>query len=98
MKKTKAIKERVVKQNRVEAEGGKYEYTLLMRESSRVASFRIPLYSIRITLTDCDGSVTESELNDVFCDVGKALVFYDRLVDNLATPLNLHYLLEDEMV
>ena len=98
MKKTKAIKETVIKEDNVEAEGVRYEYRLIVRQSSRVASFRIPLYSVQVKLTDGDGSTTEAELNDVFADIGKAVVFYDKLVDNLATPLNLHYILEDEMV
>ena len=98
MKKTKAFKEIAIKEDKIEAEGMLYEYKLFVRESDRVASFRIKLYSIKVKLTDRGGCETEAELNDVFSDIGKAGVFYDKLVDNLATPLNLHYILEDEMV
>ncbi len=98
MKKTKAIKEAAIKEDKIEAEGMLYEYKLFVRESDRVASFRIKLYSIKVKLTDRNGYETEAELNDAFSDIGKAVVFYDKLVDNLATPLNLHYILEDEMV
>lgn len=97
MKKTKAVKEIVIKEDNIETEGMRYEYKLFVRESERVASFRIKLYSVKVKLTDKNGCETESELNDVFADIGKAVVFYDKLVDNLATPLNLHYILEDEM-
>lgn len=92
------IRETVIKRETVESHGSVYEYALIMRESTRVASYRIPLYSIRIKLTLATGETTEAEACDVFSDVGKALVFYDRIVEHLATPLNLPYILEDETV
>ena len=35
--------------------GSKYTYTLIMHESRATASFGIPLYSIRIEMTDTEG-------------------------------------------
>ncbi len=92
------IREIVIKQEVVEADGATYEYALIMRESARVASYRIPLYSIKVRMVTPSGEVTSAEASDVFSDIGKALVFYDRMVEHLATPLNLPYILEDETV
>ena len=48
-------------------------------------------------MTDIDGKKTEATAKDLFADVGKALVFYDRMVQNLATPIDLPYIIEDEL-
>ena len=87
----------VIRNERVVSEGATYEYTLIASESSKVASYKLPLYSIAIEMTDEDGKKTNAHSPDLFADVGKALVFFRKLVDNLATPLNLPYILEDEM-
>jgi hypothetical protein len=89
--------ETVIKSERVTKDGATYCYTLLMSESTKVASYRIPLYSIAIDMTDENGKKTNAHSPDLFADVGKALVFFRKLIDNLATPLNLPYILEDEM-
>ena len=91
------IKEKVIRSEVREADGAKYCYTLLMSESNKVASFKIPLYSIKIEMTDADGNNTSARTCDLFADVGKALSFFKKLYENLATPLNLPYILEDEM-
>lgn len=75
-----------------------YLYRLTMRESTQVASFKLPLYSITVELTDVDGKVTEAKLNDAFSDVGKAIVFFNKLVKHLVTPIDLAYVFEDELV
>jgi hypothetical protein len=87
--------EKAVRVSEVSACGAHYKYTLLVRESQRVASFRLPLYSVRIEMRSADGRLTEAETGDIFADLGKAVVFFERLVDNLATPINLAYILED---
>ena len=46
---------------------------------------------------DFEGNHTENSVNDVFADVGKALVFFDTLVEYLATPIDLPYILEDKI-
>ena len=97
MKKRIKVTETVIGAKTVEKDGYVYCYTLLKRESRRVVSFRIPLYSIKIELTDPSGNKTEAESRDIFSDLGKAIVFYDRLVRNLATPIDLAYVIEDEI-
>ena len=87
----------IIRTNTVNEDGANYKYKLYMQESGNVASYKLPLYSIGIEMTDQDGNYTEARIADVFSDIGKALVFYERLVENLATPLNLPYILEDEM-
>lgn len=79
-----------------EKDGIGYEYELIMKESARVASFKIPLYSVSVKMTDENGETTHANTKDVFADPGKALVFYEKLVKNLATPIDLAYILEDE--
>lgn len=96
MAKRKGVREIIIKSDTVECDGCSYEYTLTVRESSRVASYRIPLYSVSVRMFDGEGKETFGEANDAFSDVGKALVFYEKLVEHLATPLNLPYILEDE--
>ena len=92
-----AVKDTVIKREFREADGAKYCYTLIMTESNKVASYRIPLYSIEIEMTDADGNVTNARTKEIFADVGKAISFFRKLSENLATPLNLLYILEDEM-
>jgi hypothetical protein len=68
-----------------------------MSESNKVASYMLPLYSVEIEMTDKEGNVTRARTRDLFADVGKAISFFKKLYENLATPLNLPYILEDEM-
>ncbi len=87
----------VVKAATVEQDGACYRYSLIKKPSGHVSSYGIPLYSIQIELTDSDGRRTEACAGDVFVDIGKALVFFDRMVKNLATPIDLAYVIEDEL-
>ena len=80
-----------------EADGALYRYELIMKESDRVASFRIALYSISVEYMSADGSRTQATAREIFADVGKAIVFFERLVENLATPIDLPYVVEDEL-
>ena len=91
------IKTSIIRHDTLNRDGSQYSYELHVKESPRVASYRIPLYSISVRMTDPEGNTTEASLADVFSDQGKAVVFYDKLVRHLATPLNLHYILEDEI-
>ena len=95
--KRSAIKETVIKREIREADGATYSYALIMSESKKVASYKIPLYSIGIEMVDAYGNETSAQTSDLFADVGKAIVFYRRMIDNLVTPLNLPYIIEDEM-
>jgi hypothetical protein len=91
------MKDTVVKREVREADGAIYCYSLIVSESNKVASYKLPLYSIEIEMTDEDGKRTHAKTRELFADVGKALSFFKKLADNLATPLNLPYIVEDEM-
>jgi hypothetical protein len=77
-------------------EGLEYKYELLMKERSHGVN-PSHLYLITIEMTLDDGSTTYAETGEVFADVGKAIAFFDRLVKNLATPIDLAYVLEDDI-
>ena len=77
--------------------GNVYRYELVMRCGDGVACWRIPLYSVRVRLTLADGTTTDAALKDVFADAGRAILFYERMLNNLATPVDLAYILEDVM-
>ncbi len=79
-------------------EENRYLYELMMRRGDSVACWRMPLYSIRINMTDAYGNEGSAAAKDVFSDEDKALDFFDKLVRNLATPIDLSYILEDEML
>lgn len=96
MRKRNEIKEIIMRSECVSDGGATYTYTLCVRESDKVASYRIPLYSVAVKMVDSNGEETYAEAKDAFSDVGKALVFYERIMEHLATPLNLPYVLEDE--
>ncbi|MBQ8371564.1 MAG: hypothetical protein IJX38_01310 [Clostridia bacterium] len=87
----------VIREERTAKDGAEYTYRLFVKKSEMVASFRLPLYSVSVEMTDALGNRTEATLNDVFADVGKAHNFFDYIFENLATPLNLPYVLEDVM-
>ena len=72
--KRSAIKETVIKREIREAEGATYSYALIMSESKKVASYKIPLYSIGIEMVDAYGNETSAQTSDLFADVGKATV------------------------
>ena len=88
----------IIRKDTREEEGYKYSYSLIMHESRATASFGIPLYSIKAELTTPDGEESAMEIGDVFADAGRAIVFYEKALKNLATPIDLTYMLEDETV
>ena len=96
MKKKKTI-DTVIRQDFREDSENSYSYQLIMRENTHTASYRIPLYSIRVNMTDSDGEFTTADVKDVFADAGKAINFYEKLVRYLATPIDLKYIVEDEI-
>ena len=73
-----------------------YNYELTMRKGNETATFRIPLYSITVKLTDVYGNESQNSLTDAFSDAAKALKFYEKIVDHLVTPIDLAYIIEDE--
>lgn len=88
----------VIRKETKEANGAKYNYELIMRKSSKLVCFRLPLYSIKVEMTDTLGESTSAETGELFSDVGKAIAFFEKLVKYLATPINLAYIVEDELV
>ena len=98
MGKISPVKKTVIRENALESEGAFYKYALIKKESRKITRYIVPLYSIEIKMTDEDGKSTSAYVNDIFADVGKAIVFYEKLVRNLATPIDLSYVLEDELV
>lgn len=97
MKRSNTYDKETIRETEVEADGASYKYTLSVSVSKRMASYRLPLYSISIRMRcDC-GEITEACTGEIFADLGKAVVFYERLVDNLATPIDLVYVLEDSI-
>lgn len=74
-----------------------YNYRLTVEESERVASYTLPLYTISVEMKESDGTVTNATARELFSDAGKARLFFDKLVNNLATPVDLPYIVEDEL-
>ena len=80
-------------------EGGlHYTYELIRSEGKRTADWGLSLYSIRISMTDNGGNKTQKEVKDIFSDEGRAHKFFEKLVRNLATPIDLGYVVEDELI
>ncbi len=86
-----------IRTERRDNDGIIYKYALVMHESSHVASYGIPLYYISVEMTDKNGTITKASTADVFADAGRAVRFFEKLVSNLATPIDLPYIVEDEL-
>lgn len=93
----KSCHEQIIREESRTDSGYEYTYRLTSRESPFVASYKLALYSVSVMLRYPDGKVTERCTGDLFHDVGKAIVFFNKLVKNLATPIDLVYVLEDEL-
>ena len=89
-------KERIIrKEVRFDKENS-YSYELTCKESASVVSYGLPLYTVKVSMTDSKGTTKNATANDAFSDKGRALVFFDKIVRNLATPIDLSYIIEDE--
>ena len=86
----------ITREERQEA-GFFYTYELILGEGKRTADWKLPLYSIRISMTDRQGNTSRREAKDIFTDRDRAVEFFERLVRNLATPIDLGYVIEDEV-
>ena len=95
MKKTDNSTE-IIREEMREDGGLIYQYRLVRTKSLKVASYQMPLYSIEVSLSG-NGTSTQNSLCEVFSDLGKAIVFFDHIVENLATPIDLPYILEDKI-
>ena len=78
-------------------DGVVYTYKLLINESFRYSSIGLPLYSIEVEMEDvkCE-KTTKARSGELFSEERKALAFFKKLVRNLATPIDLAYIVEDE--
>ena len=97
MRKTLNQPHTVIRQEMREADGILYKYELTMRESFLVASYGMPLYSISVEMHSQNGELTTAKAVDTFSNPDKAILFFEKLAKNLATPIDLPYILEDEM-
>ncbi len=88
----------ILRADEIKTKDATYKYSLQVSESVNVASYRLPLYSITVEMTREDGYRTEARTGDIFADAGKAVVFYERMVEHLATPIGLPYIVEDELL
>ena len=81
-----------------EAEGFEYRYELVENRELYVASYGIPLYSIYVKMKRVGSpNSTEGKAENLFSDLKKAVRFFEKLVKNLATPIDLSYIVEDEL-
>lgn len=88
---------RLLRREEVVDEGNFYSYELTVREGNSTADWRLPLYSIKVNMTDVEGTRREADAKDVFSSREQAVEFFDKIVRNLATPIDLAYIVEDEM-
>ena len=81
-----------------ESEGFEYRYELTEKKDFYVASYGIPLYSISVRMKKIGSQKsTEGKAENLFSDLKKAMRFFEKLVRNLATPIDLSYIVEDEL-
>lgn len=74
-----------------------YSYSLTQDERELNLGFGFPLYSIYIKMHDTlTGKTTDASAEELFASEEKALRFFEKLVRNLATPIDLAYVVEDE--
>ena len=86
----------IVREEVRSADGMEYRYTLSARRSEKTSSFGLTLYSIKAELIDKDGRHSEASLVDAFRSPEAAFGFFERIADNLATPIDLPFVFEDE--
>ena len=77
-------------------EGYVYTYRLILHSARKYSSFGMPLYSLSVAMRDSSGKSTHAETKEIFSEEIKARRFFDKLVRNLATPIDLAYIIEDE--
>ncbi len=88
---------RLVRREEITDEGNRYSYELTVREGNTTADWRLPLYSIKIRMTDINGKNFEASAKDVFANESCAMEFFEKILRNLATPIDLAYIVEDEL-
>ena len=88
----------IIRERIIESDGAQYKYTLVVKSIKRHFAPKLPSYSVLIEMQTANGMTTSAESGYIFVDIGKAIVFYERLIEHLCTPLNLPYILEDSLV
>lgn len=89
--------ERCINEEKRMLDGIIYTYRLLLNEDFKFSSFGLPLYSIEVEMDDVKcGKATKARSGELFSEHEKAQAFFDKLVRNLATPIDLSYIIEDE--
>ena len=87
--------ERTVRIEKAEVEGRFYKYRMSVRRST-TQSYTPPLYSITVEMTDEKGEKTAASLKEAFSDAETAFVFFNKIFENLATPIDLPYVFADD--
>ena len=89
--------ERAIREERRVLDGVIYVYKLLLNEGVRYSTIGIPLDSIEVEMENIkDGKLTNARAGELFSEEKKANAFFEKLVRNLATPIDLCYIVEDE--
>lgn len=91
------ICDKVIRKEQKFDKGSSYLYELVVRRGDSIANWQVPLYSVRINMVDPNGNNRQADAMDIFSDKTEAEEFFDTIVRNLATPIDLAYILEDEM-
>ena len=91
------ICDKVIRKEQKFDKGSSYLYELVVRRGDSIANWQVPLYSVRINMVDPNGNNRQADAMDIFSDKTEAEEFFDKIVRNLATPIDLAYILEDEM-
>lgn len=91
------MKDKIVIKEERQDEFFHYTYELILRQGRRTADWRLPLYSVKVSIEDSEGRVSQKEATDVFTDKTRAVEFFEMLVRNLVTPIDLGYVVEDEV-
>ena len=97
MNTTENYAQTIVKVEHRADDDAEYEYKLTVRKSDVTAGYKLPLYSVEVSMTSSDGKTTSAKCKDAFIDMGRALVFFDKIVRCNATPIDLAYVYEDEL-
>jgi hypothetical protein len=87
MTNTKSSKNVLRKDKRIH-NGDEYNYSLAISDGNG--------YLISIKMKYDGGKKSEASANAVFTDSEKAIRFYEKLIRNLATPIDLSYILDDD--
>ena len=74
--------------------GMNYRYELILKRGE-LGSWQ---YSVSISLKSSDGLIATSAEREINGNESAARRFFDKLTENLVTPINLPYVIEDELV